>query len=284
MTVSSPQDANEFRLAGDYKLPYDNEEAQRLDFQHELFRLTFKGRLYFAPIGQPSSVLDIGSGTSSWPIEIARKFPESQVQGLDLALPDALTSTPPSNYKFVQANFERPWPVSGSFDYIHQRFLIIAMKNHKFVIEQAFRNLKPGGWYEIAELEVPFRPMFGLAGEWSQKEYEATKALGADMMAATKWEEWTKEVGFVNVKHEEFEWRVGKAEGMTGHDADVAEMAFKNIRRAVDGVSLMNFVDGLGWSKEDALEYNERVRQDMDANQGKNVLNIHVIWAQKPEK
>ena len=103
-------------------------------------------------------------------------------------------------------------------------------------------------------------------------------------MAATKWEEWMKEVGFVNVKHEEFEWRVGKAEGMTGHDADVAEMAFKNIRRAVDGVSLMNFVDGLGWSKEDALEYNERVRQDMDANQGKNVLNIHVIWAQKPEK
>lgn len=40
--------------------------------------------LFYAPVEDPQHILDIGTGTGIWAIEVADKFPHSNVVGLDL--------------------------------------------------------------------------------------------------------------------------------------------------------------------------------------------------------
>src|SRR5579859_7928219 len=54
------------RVAGvPYMLPRDMEEISRLDFQHYILRHAFQG-IYAPPIGEPSAILDVGTGTGRW--------------------------------------------------------------------------------------------------------------------------------------------------------------------------------------------------------------------------
>src|SRR5579859_5576034 len=68
-----------------YVLPtQDSEEMQRLDFQHFMLKYIIKGN-YLAPIGNPQTVLDVGTGTGRWAIEMAQKFPQATVYSIDTA-------------------------------------------------------------------------------------------------------------------------------------------------------------------------------------------------------
>ena len=45
-------------------------EADRLDLQHHVLCLTFNSKLYFSPIEKPKNVLDVGTGTGIWAIDM----------------------------------------------------------------------------------------------------------------------------------------------------------------------------------------------------------------------
>src|SRR5215469_13002453 len=59
-----------------------DEEIQRLDVQHFLFRWEF-GDDYSAPIRNARSILDVACGTGHWARDMARRFPRAQVVGFD---------------------------------------------------------------------------------------------------------------------------------------------------------------------------------------------------------
>ena len=55
--------------------PTDEREKDRLDLHHEIFLQLLEGELYKAPIGQhPQQILDIGTGTGIWAIDMADKY------------------------------------------------------------------------------------------------------------------------------------------------------------------------------------------------------------------
>ena len=49
---------------------YLQTENERLDLQYELLRRVYSGKTYFAPLKSPKRILDIGTGTGTWPIEM----------------------------------------------------------------------------------------------------------------------------------------------------------------------------------------------------------------------
>lgn len=68
-----------------YTLPTgEAQETNRLDSQHEIFRIAFNGKQFLSPVHDPDAILDVGCGTSIWPIEVAKAYPLAMVTGLDL--------------------------------------------------------------------------------------------------------------------------------------------------------------------------------------------------------
>lgn len=53
---------------GDYPIPEDETEQQRLELQHQLFSMTFGGRLCLSPLDPTKvrEVLDLGTCTGTW--------------------------------------------------------------------------------------------------------------------------------------------------------------------------------------------------------------------------
>lgn len=58
---------------GKYLMPNDEREIERMDLEHRNQRLQLDGKLYICPLTNPTAVLDIGTGSGIWAIEMADK-------------------------------------------------------------------------------------------------------------------------------------------------------------------------------------------------------------------
>lgn len=166
-----------------YIVPWDIEEHNRLDFQHFMLRYALRGN-YAAPIRDPQSILDVGSGTGRWAIEMANHFKRASVVGFDISPPpvDLLAEKGmemrPRNYRFVLGNLLEGLPFPDrSFDYVHMRALVTAIPHDRWqgVIGDLARVTRQGGWVE--SLEVTFLEGGGPAVNQLMAWLDATLAL-----------------------------------------------------------------------------------------------------------
>lgn len=56
-----------------------------MDLENHLFCLLLGGKLHLAPLQSPQRILDLGTGTGIWAIDIADQYPSAQVIGTDLS-------------------------------------------------------------------------------------------------------------------------------------------------------------------------------------------------------
>ncbi|KAF8253316.1 S-adenosyl-L-methionine-dependent methyltransferase [Wilcoxina mikolae CBS 423.85] len=118
---------------------------------HEILLQVMKEKLFLAPLKDPHRILDIGTGTGIWAIDVADKFPAAEVIGTDLS-PIQPAWVPP-NCKFEVDNAEQSWTFQAdSFDYVHSRNLAQTIGDWEKYMSEAFRCTKPGGYCELAKL------------------------------------------------------------------------------------------------------------------------------------
>lgn len=115
---------------GRYNFPNDEAEQDREDMKHACVKMLCQNRLHFAPIDQDhlQNILDIGTGTGIWAIEMGDEFPSANVLGIDLSpiQPDWV----PSNVHFVVDDAESDWVYPPNhFDYIHTRHTVMGIKD-----------------------------------------------------------------------------------------------------------------------------------------------------------
>ena len=46
-----------------------------MDLQYEIIKVLLKGRNFFAPLKDPRKILDVGTGTGKWAIEMGMSLP-----------------------------------------------------------------------------------------------------------------------------------------------------------------------------------------------------------------
>ena len=66
-------------------MPNDESELDRLDLMHQMMRITLGNKLYLSPIEKPAKILDIGTGTGIWAIEMGDEFQSAEITGTDLS-------------------------------------------------------------------------------------------------------------------------------------------------------------------------------------------------------
>ena len=59
--------------------PSDQEEAERLEFQHQVLNRVFDNRLIFPPVPRLRRILDCGYGAGSWAVDVAERHPDCEV-------------------------------------------------------------------------------------------------------------------------------------------------------------------------------------------------------------
>jgi metalloendopeptidase OMA1, mitochondrial len=86
-----------------YHFPNDEAEAERLDLQYEVLKQVLDGKSHLAPLSKkrpPRRILDIGTGTGTWCIEMGDAFPGATVIGTDLS-PTLMPSVSSPNVSFL---------------------------------------------------------------------------------------------------------------------------------------------------------------------------------------
>jgi SAM-dependent methyltransferase len=197
--------------AGGYVLPNDEDEQDRLDMLHHIYRLILDGDLFRAPLSASISskrVLDLGCGTGLWCIEVADELPGAAVVGCDLS-PIQPTWVPP-NCRFYVDDIESDWTYNTEehFDLIHGRALCGSIADWPRLFSQAYDNLRPGGYIEMQEYhchvfsdddtlsQVPF------LADWVEQTNEAAEKHGKPLRIANKLKQFMQEAGFEDVREE----------------------------------------------------------------------------------
>ena len=144
--------------ADSYVLPNDGEEQNRLDLQHHVAKLLMDGHLCWAPIQNPRTALDVGTGTGIWAIEFAKEHPDCQVVATDLSAIQPKDVV--SNVEFVREDAEDDWTF-GKFEFIHARFFSSFVLDFKAILKKAYDHLEPGGWIELQETALCAETIWG---------------------------------------------------------------------------------------------------------------------------
>ena len=205
-----------------YVLPKDMQEVNRLDFQHFMLRQVRRGN-FEAPVWGPQDVLDVGTGTGRWAMEMALLWPNSRIVGLDVVPPPIEAGAiqqniKPPNYSFVAGNVLEGLPFNDtSYDYVHQRMLVGALPRDRWpgVIQELLRVTRPGGWIELVEAGEARGggPALELLNEWG---LSAAANRGIDVSMGAKIGSLLQNGGGANVAAHEVLIPLGKRGGRVG--------------------------------------------------------------------
>ncbi|KHN94348.1 uncharacterized protein MAM_07777 [Metarhizium album ARSEF 1941] len=252
--------------AGQYLLPNDLEEQDRLDMTHHVFRLTLDGELCVTKLDHPQEILDIGTGTGMWAIEMGDLYPSADIVGTDLSPIQAEWVPPNVRFEIDDASLEWTFPLQH-FDFIHARTLAGAIRDWPALLGRCFKHLKPGGKVEISEGRADFFCDDGSLAEdtathrWLSEFRRLAAPLGFDI--APQLPDMLRDAGFADVAY---------AQKVVPLGTWPKNPALKEIGRwfrvqfldmALEAYSLALFTRLGGWSNDEAQVLFAMVRNEL---------------------
>ncbi|WEW54703.1 hypothetical protein PRK78_000125 [Emydomyces testavorans] len=293
--------------AGEYLLPNDEKEQDRLDLLHFIFRLTLGGSLFRAPLApNPQRILDFGTGTGDWTffiynmagltsdivlgiwaINMADEFPSSEVIGTDLS-PIQPTWIPP-NCNFYVDDVESDWSYQsgGEFDFIHGRGMGGSIADWDRLYAQIYKNLRPGGWVEMQEYETGMRSDDNtldnapLIKKLQQAGDEASIKFGKQFNVAEKHKQRLIDAGFVNVQDDIYKIPVGT----WPKDPKMKRLGFYQLVQvlaAIEPFMMALCTRVMGYTVEETQVLMDGVRAEIKNPKNHLYCQFHFVYGQKP--
>ncbi|KZO90317.1 S-adenosyl-L-methionine-dependent methyltransferase [Calocera viscosa TUFC12733] len=261
-----------------YALVSDEPERQRLDSQHEQIKSIFNGKLLpdNLILKDGDRVLDAGTGTGVWALDIATLIPKTvEIDCIDITR-RLFPASPPVNLHFSVGNI-LTLPASSAYTLVHQRFLTAAFSGSdwKTCLKNLYGALRPGGWLKMEELRALVLPdTLPNMERMLQFASAVEKGRDIDFAAVDHLEGWIKEAGFQEVQAEAQRWWLGPGEQGADNRAIIME-GWRAVRRG-----MKSFGNDLGMSDEEWNGFIHDIEKELAENE--SWLTVHSFTACKP--
>lgn len=279
---------------GQYPFPIDELENDRLDIMHKFFRVARQDVLTNGlppPSAPPPRILDLGTGTGIWAIEMAEELGDrADIVGVDLH-----PSQPPNiprSCRFAHAvDIEMPWAgIPEDFNLIHMRTLNGSIADWTSLYARAFRHLAPGGKIEQVEIDFaprttsePLPPDFSLV-EWYESLMAAMDRAGRPMRLDHHTGAKLEAAGFTDVQEATIRipispWANNHHERETGRWFNLA------LRQGIEALTLGPFTRHLNRRVPDIENLVGRLTNDLQQSHRYEIYCVMHIWlGTKPDR
>ncbi|KAJ5215109.1 hypothetical protein N7468_010788 [Penicillium chermesinum] len=231
-----------------------------------------------------------GRGKGTWALDVADRFPNGTVRGVDL-YPPPVDWTPPNCILEVDDILEE-WTWREKFDLIHMRSLLGSFDPAEWtkVYQQCYDKLQPGGWIEQMEVG-PFvesdddtLPADSALASWGTVIKECGERAGRSCDVIFTMASSIRASGFVDVHEKVYKMPIGP----WPKDPRLKEAGRLNYDQWMSGMEgwVMWLLTKHGapkpWTKEAVYVYCAKVRNEI------NNANYHAyhkarrVWARKP--
>ncbi|KAK4238335.1 Phosphoethanolamine N-methyltransferase [Achaetomium macrosporum] len=277
--------------AGKYAFPNDEVEQNRDDMKHTMTLMLCQGAYFYAPVedvlDEGAEVLDLGTGTGIWAMELGDRYPNTTITGIDLS--PIQPNFVPENVHFFVDDFEEEWvDPENKYDYIHLRHTLHSVRDPQLLLERVLRHLKPGGYFECAELHYspqcdddtlnPSTP-YALR-DWMNYVVAGMRVLGSDSHAILSLPEQMKAAGFTDVQRTTHKCPIG----VWARDKRLRFCGLFLRTALMDGLrgTSRRPLLALGWTQLQIEMFLVEVRKALMDGGVHSYLTLHVVHGRKP--
>ncbi|KKY18442.1 putative tam domain methyltransferase [Phaeomoniella chlamydospora] len=252
-------------------------ELNREDMKDHMTRLMLDGRLTFAELEkEPLNALDLGTGTGKWAMEFAEENAGCRVLAVDLS-PVQPNFTPP-NLEFQVDDIEADWTYKeDSFDYIHIRYMAVAVRDWQQLLERCYSTLRPGGTIEIIDMDLNYTSDDGTVLPenrllvFMNQLTSASTIRGVNMKIVPEMPSKLQEIGYGNIRFQCPKLPIGWWP-KDPRTKEIGLYQYTQFLDALQGIAMGAFIKILGWTTNQVEAMLVGVREDCK-NQ-----KIHGYW------
>ncbi|KZF21952.1 methyltransferase LaeA [Xylona heveae TC161] len=276
---------------GIYMYPCDEQEKDRMDIYHKFFLVACHEKLHQAPIRPnygPPRILDLGTGTGIWAIDMADKYLDAEVLGMDLSniQPEKI----PPNLRFrIPRDYESPWYLGEeSWDLIHLRMGAGSVSSWPELYQKIFQHLKPGfGYMEQVEIDMlprcddgtmPYHPLV----QWYDWLDDATQRASRPVAYQRNTRQMLEMQGFVDIQENVIRIPLNSWPASL-HEKDIGRWYNLGLTEGLEALSLGPLTRVYGWPAEDVRRLIVDVKAHMCNKKIHAYNNMHIWTARRPQ-
>ncbi|OCH94926.1 S-adenosyl-L-methionine-dependent methyltransferase [Obba rivulosa] len=250
-----------------YLLPADNEEHRRLDLQHHLITLSLGGlyaakdlvhRALWPRTDRTPSILDVGTGSGSWAVDMAIEFPYCDVVGVDLVPPRITGKLPPNcRFEIDDANLGFVH-YKDAFDVVHARSISAGIRDYPQFLRELALVLRPGGVLLVGDGEMQLydedrQPLSynpnSPGCSWTQKvffsAYNAMKNRGGNIDSPSMSPQWLRAIdGLTDVGWHKIFIPIGPWRQFDAREATISELLRADCLKYISGLAPLLLSEG----------------------------------------
>ncbi|KAM0425983.1 hypothetical protein ACHAPT_008922 [Fusarium lateritium] len=294
---------------GKHWAPNDEEQLEALDIIHHWLTLMLDNKLYLPPIGDNPQVeyprcrdRDWNLGHVSIPVDhllhlltfksnMADEFPSAKVIATDVT-PTQPSFVPP-NLEFQIDDAQLEWTFEPeTFDFIHIRYLQGSIEDWSKLYGQAYKALKPGGWFQHIEPDLQMLSQNPdvtvddkhIFSRWAQVFSEVGQKMGRTFdFTNRKQETLAKAAGFSRITHQTHKIPVGRWP-KDKKKKELGTFVGLSFSQALDGFVKLPLCEVLGWSPEEMQLFGVEMRRTLLDPKTQTTGCVFSMYGQKPEK